>query len=108
MSIAVDSDVMFKEVIRGKALVLFYAPWCPFCRQFIPVFERLSSRDSQRFYTLNVDEFPQCESDYGIDIVPSVILFNNGEPTLRLDGEPGRGLGEKQLAALIAHAGLPD
>lgn len=82
-----------------KVLALFYASWCPFCRRFMPVFEKNCSKygfDTVLRVKVDDDDNPLWE-EYSIGAVPTVILFNEGQVCRRLDGMYGYGLSEKQL-----------
>jgi thioredoxin 1 len=82
-----------------RVLALFYASWCPFCRSFLSVFDRKASkRGFKLVIRVKVDDYdnPLWE-EYSIEAVPTVILFEEGEVCMRLDGRLGRGLSEKQL-----------
>ena len=82
----------------GTLAVLFYAEWCPFCRSFYPEFERaLNSKDvSWAEADISDDDNPLWER-FGISIVPSIILFKDGQAIFRRDGVPGRGLSKKDI-----------
>jgi hypothetical protein len=49
------------------------------------------------------DKAKLCEK-YSIDIVPTVLLFEQGTVTKRLDGELGEGLSEKQLRKMLTES----
>ena len=82
-----------------KVLALFYASWCPFCRRFLPAFDKNYSRcDFKLVLRVNVDDDdnPLWE-EYSIGAVPTVILFEEGKVCRRLEGRFGYGLSEKQF-----------
>ncbi|MFB3890292.1 MAG: thioredoxin family protein [Candidatus Bathyarchaeia archaeon] len=83
-----------------RAVALFYASWCPFCRSFIQVFDRYAeNRDADVFLKVNVDddENPMWE-EFSLEAVPSIILFEKDRVARRLDCELGAGLNEKQFS----------
>jgi|SRR5574344_1919858 thioredoxin 1 len=67
----------FNEIIsKGKILVDFYADWCGPCKMLAPVLEQLQTIEVLK---VNVDEFEDLASKYGIMSIPSLILFENGK-----------------------------
>ena len=48
-----------------------------------------------------MDDKDELCNKYSIEFFPTVLLFENGEVTKRLDAEPGAGLNEKQLKSLL-------
>jgi thioredoxin 1 len=93
------NDLEGKVKQDKRALVLFCASWCPFCRGFFPTFDRLTLKHSfdkvLRVY-IDDDDNPLWE-DYSIESVPTMLLFERGKATRRLDAKLGFGLSEKQF-----------
>jgi thioredoxin len=89
----------------GTWAVAFLADWCPFCRSFAPRFRRLASHDR---YGLLVADLTSEESplwdQFGIEIVPTVIVFRDGHVVARFDGRAGYGLDATHLKAIEAAA----
>ena len=82
-----------------KVLALFYSSWCPFCRNFLSVFNQHAQNPGNITYIkvkIDEDEDPLWET-YSLEAVPSIILFENGIVSQRLDCELGAGLNEKQF-----------
>jgi len=94
-----DLQQVLKEKDRVVAMV--YASWCPFCRRVLPVFEKQAS-DARQNLLLVADDEEHVADLYGIDVVPTLILFEKGQVVKRLDGQPGIGLNDKQIAGFIA------
>jgi thioredoxin 1 len=82
-----------------RVLALFYTSWCPYCRIFLSVFNRNSSkRGFNLVLRVRVDNYNNPLWDkYSIDAVPTVLLFHMGKVCRRLDAKFGLGLSEKQL-----------
>lgn len=86
-----------------RVLALFYASWCPYCRSFVPVFERKTSGfGSGKVLHVLLDDYGNpLWDDFDIGAVPTVILFEDGKVCSRLDGRFGVGLSEKQLVVWL-------
>ena len=93
-----DLEQILKE--KNNVVVMVYASWCPFCRKALPVFEK-QARKTQRNLLLVADDDEQVAEVYDIDIFPTLILFEKGRVVKRLDGQPGIGLSDKQIADFI-------
>lgn len=83
-----------------KTAVLFILPHCPYCKAFRPVFESFAAVKAGDPDCLTVvledDENPLWD-EYGINVVPTVILFEGQKILTRLDGRPGQGLSAADL-----------
>ena len=83
----------FNDIINGKGLTLvdFYATWCGPCKAMHPVLERLKEQmgDSIRILKLDVDRNGALAAAYGIQSVPTLILFRMGNVLWRQSGAMG-------------------
>ena len=79
-------------VAKWKIAVLFYAGWCPYCVRFMPVFDAAAAKAKVKVAKarIDADENPIWD-DYKIEVVPTVILFKDGEEKSRVE-EKGRGI----------------
>jgi thioredoxin 1 len=73
----------FNEMISGALPVLvdFYADWCAPCRMMAPILEQVSG-DMQgkiKIVKVNVDKNRDAAMKYGIQSIPTLMLFQNGE-----------------------------
>lgn len=95
----VDVEYGLDEMLRSKdkAVVLFYASWCPFSQKFLPIFEKYSQDKAETCLLIKTDDKASLCEKYSVDVVPTILLFEKGAVKKRLDGAPGVGLKEKQL-----------
>ncbi|MDA1192472.1 MAG: thioredoxin [Candidatus Poribacteria bacterium] len=72
------SDVLKSDV---PVVVDFWADWCVPCRAFDPIVDELSDEYAGRFRfgKLNVDENRAIAGEYGVQTIPMLLVFKNGE-----------------------------
>ncbi|MBQ4037237.1 MAG: thioredoxin [Clostridia bacterium] len=72
-------DATLQET-KGIALVDFWASWCGPCRMIAPILEALDAeKENVTVLKVNVDECPALADRYGIEAIPTLIFFKNGE-----------------------------
>ena len=89
--VAPVSDKSFKaDVLESKEPVLvdFWAEWCGPCRAVAPVLEEVAGElnGKLKIVKLNVDENPETAAKYGIQSIPTLMIFKNGEMASRQIG----------------------
>jgi len=79
-----DDDVLRSD---KPVVVDFWAPWCGPCHAVHPVLEQLAGEtDKVEFVKLNIDDNPSVASRYDVLSIPTVMLFDDGEPKETLVG----------------------
>lgn len=91
----------FNDVISGNSLVLvdFFATWCGPCKMMHPVLEQVKATlgDKIRIIKIDVDKHNDTAVRYGIQSVPTLMLFRNGEILYRQSGA----MSKSDLMALL-------
>jgi len=91
---------VIEESKRQPVLIDFWAPWCGPCKQLTPILEKVvkGAKGKVKLVKMNIDEHPAIPGQMGIQSIPAVIAFVNGQPA---DGFLGA-LPEGQVADFIA------
>jgi thioredoxin 1 len=84
------TDYNFTEAInKYKFLIVdFWAAWCGPCKMVSPIIEQLSVKLAGKalFGKLNVDENPNVSNSFGIQSIPTIMIFKNGQVVDRIIG----------------------
>jgi len=87
----------------GTLATVFLASWCPFCRRFKPAFESAANVNGISWATVDLsDDENELWDVFNIQIVPTILVFKNGNVVWRKDGEPGRGLSNDVINETIS------
>ena len=85
----------FNQEITNNNLLLvdFWAEWCGPCKSMHPIFSRMAKKYKRvRFARVNIDNAQDIAMKYGVQSIPTFIMFRNGEIVNRMVGavgEPG-------------------
>ena len=88
MALNLNKDNFEQNISNGVALVDFWAEWCGPCKMQLPIIEEFSSEMDGKATVgkVNVDEQLELAQSFGIQSIPTLILFKDGKPVKKLVG----------------------
>lgn len=84
-----DGDFESKVLKSDKPVIVdFWASWCGPCRAIAPVFEKLSDKYEGRmgFAKMDIDQHEKTPGRYGVQAIPTLLVFKGGQAVARLVG----------------------
>lgn len=83
---------------HGRWVVLFQGPWCGFCAAFRPVFEHTTPPHGVTLAEYVMDDFYEpVPLAFDVEVIPTVVAFQDGAVAWRHSGIANRGLGEPTI-----------
>ncbi|MGI8685349.1 MAG: thioredoxin [Acidimicrobiales bacterium] len=106
VTIAHLTSATFDEEIAGATeplLVDFWAEWCGPCKMIAPILDEIAHEHAGkiRIAKVNTDEHPDIARRFDIMSIPTLILFKDGTPELRIRGAKGKGQLVQELQAFL-------
>ena len=84
-----NTETFDAAVAKDKAtLVDFFAEWCGPCKMQTPILHKVADEysDKMNFGAVNVDESEEIAAKYGVQSIPTLMVFKNGEVVKRAEG----------------------
>ena len=94
-----DQTTFDQAIAGGPVVVDFWAPWCKPCKAIEPILEDLEP--TVAVARLNIDEHPEIAARYDVLSIPTVILFQGGEPRGSVHGARPRAHFDRWLAEVL-------
>jgi thioredoxin 1 len=100
------SDATFDEHVKGSdvpVLVDFWAEWCGPCKMISPVLEEIAEEQAGKLTIgkLNIDDNLDVTRRFDVMSIPTLILFKDGEPQVRLIGAKPKGQLIEEISAYL-------
>ena len=101
MTTAVTEQSFEQEVLQSDKPVIvdFWAEWCGPCHAVAPVLDRIVEENNGdlKLVKVNIDEQPALAARYGVQSIPTIVLFKEGEPAAAAIGARPKSALEKAL-----------
>ena len=105
-TINVTDSTFSDEVINATIPVLvdFWAEWCGPCKMIAPIVENLAEEfdGKMKFVKVDVDSSPSTAAQFGIRSIPSLIIFNSGQPVDQIVGAVPKSVLQDRIESTLA------
>lgn len=105
---SIDDEGFFDKVLENpkSVLVLFEAAYCGPCRMMKPIVEEIDGENEDLdVFKISTDDYPLLADRYGVDCVPSLLIFSEGDVVQRLVGACNHAVLSAAVAKVLALKG---
>src|SRR5688572_12635389 len=90
------TDASFDETINSASepvIVDFWAEWCGPCKMIAPILDEIATEQAGKLTVakLNIDDNPEAARRFDVMSIPTLIVFQDGQPKKKLIGAKGKG-----------------
>lgn len=84
MAVTIGNDQNFNQLLskHENVVVKYFADWCGACKMFAPKYRRISEEEQYKnvlFLDVNAEENPEARHAAGVDNLPFLAIFKNGQ-----------------------------
>ncbi len=105
LEVELNGNNFQQEVLESSIPVLIdlWAPWCMPCRMISPIVEELGNDNQGKLKVckLNTDENQNIAARYGIQGIPTLLFFKDGQEVDRIVGVTPKPIIQKKLDAIL-------
>jgi len=100
------TDASFDETINSASepvIVDFWAEWCGPCKMIAPILDEIATEQAGKLTVakLNIDDNPEAARRFDVMSIPTLIVFQDGQPKKKLIGAKGKGQLLEELSEFL-------
>jgi len=100
------TDASFDETIGSASepvIVDFWAEWCGPCKMIAPILDEIAAEQAGKLTIakLNIDDNPEAARRFDVMSIPTLIVFQDGQPKKKLIGAKGKGQLLEELSEFL-------
>jgi thioredoxin 1 len=99
------TDNTFEETVKGSdkpILVDFWAEWCGPCKMIAPILGEIAQEQSDlTIAKINIDDHPEASMKFGVQSIPTLLVFRDGVVAKRIIGARGKGQLMQELSEFL-------